>query len=148
MSNDCALNPFQKRCFTMFYYVLLHFICILYLFFFVFFFSFLFLPLLWWIVWLSFLLWNSSDPNCICILYAVSRNRSQYRTKNTTNLVVLTQRICAINKKVKNAIHRKRTVQWNTAQNNQQTKVRGEGRCVMGGGVKLPEPSVYQITNE
>ena len=40
MSNVCALNRFQKRCFMMFYYVLRRFICLL-------------LPLLCWTVYSS-----------------------------------------------------------------------------------------------
>ena len=63
MSNVYALNRSQKRCFMMFYYVLFHFICIL-------------LPLLCCTVYLSFLVWKSSDAKDIFSFYAFIINNN------------------------------------------------------------------------
>ena len=55
--NPCSL------CLPWFYYVLLHFICIL-------------LPLLCWTVYMSFLLWNSSDPKDRFLFYVFIMNNN------------------------------------------------------------------------
>ena len=60
-SNVCAFNRSQKRCFMMFYSVLLRFICIL-------------LHSLCSAVYLSFLLWHSSDPKEKNSFYAFIMN--------------------------------------------------------------------------